>query len=281
MHRPANIFKYLILPVLIVTSAQAQMVDTPAKRAELYQDCTALTQSQPETALTQALDWRDRGGGVMARHCISLAFSALGQYDQAAQRLEKVAEDIKAGRGLDDLGPAVREAAELISDFYAQAGNAWLLAGDPVKAYSAFSQGLAEAGGDLNPVVMELLVDRARALGEAGDYAAALEDLERARLMAPDRADIYVYRASAFRFLGDYAAAAAELENALSLKADDEFALLERGNLRSLRGDRDGAREDWQKILMLYPSSSSAAAARTNIERMDVSQDTTDGDDPQ
>ncbi len=50
-------------------------------------------------------------------------------------------------------------------------------------------------------------------------------------------------------------------------------ALLERGNIRRLRGDADGARQDWLRVALLAPGSAAEAAAKANIERLDIKDD--------
>ena len=47
-------------------------------------------------------------------------------------------------------------------------------------------------------------------------------------------------------------------------------ALLERGNIRRLKGDIPGARQDWLRVAKLAPGSAEEAAAKANIERLDV-----------
>ena len=53
--------------------------------------------------------------------------------------------------------------AGLRADVLDQAGQAWLLAGDPVRAYAAAGEATALAPGD-----PELLIDRAEAAADAG-----------------------------------------------------------------------------------------------------------------
>jgi hypothetical protein len=50
-------------------------------------------------------------------------------------------------------------------------------------------------------------------------------------------------------------------------------ALLERGDIRRLRGDIGGARQDWVKVSELAPGSAADAAAKTNIERLELKED--------
>lgn len=236
--------------------------------AERYAACVRLAGSTPEATLEQALAWRDTGASAAASHCVAIVYIALDRHREAAEALEVIAEDVRRGRGLADAdAPAPEERPQLIAELYGQAGNAWLLAGDPAKAENAFTQAVTEVPERLGEGMIELLIDRARARGQAGAYEDALEDLDRAQRMAPERADIFLYRAAAFRGLDDLPAAAADVETALRLSPDQVDALLERANVRHLTEDYDGARDDWLKILELQPGSNAADAARANLER--------------
>ncbi|MCG8505966.1 MAG: hypothetical protein MI755_15280 [Sphingomonadales bacterium] len=236
--------------------------------AERYAACIRLAGATPEATLDQALAWRDRGASAAASHCVAIIYIALDRHREAAEALEAIAEEVRRGRGLpDEDAPAPEERPPLIADLYGQAGNAWLMAGDPAKAENAFTQAVTEVPERLGDGMVEFLIDRARARGQAGAYRDALKDLDRAQLMAPERADIFIYRAAAFRGLDDLPAAAADVENALRLSPDQVDALLERANVRHLTEDYDGAREDWLKILELQPGSGAADAARANLER--------------
>lgn len=129
---------------------------------------------------------------------------------------------------------------EVLAGLQQQAGNAWLLAGDAIKAHGALSQALIDAPRD-SPVRADLYIDRARASAEAGDIQAAIEDLDEAAELSPDRAEVFIYRASANRLFGNYEAATFDVNKALALAPQDREALLERGNLRRLMGADAGA----------------------------------------
>ncbi len=162
-----------------------------------------------------------------------------------------------------------------------QAGNAWLLAGDANQAYTAFSQGLTEVAAGSRQA-LELTIDRARASGVAGEYATALEDLDRVvdwamdravgetPIRAKERAEIFVLRASAYRNLQRTQEAMSDLERAFALAPDDREALLERGNLSLTIDDLVGAEADWRRLIALYPASPAAAAATTNLEQLEA-----------
>ena len=241
------------LPALPPRSAEAD--------AATYERCMKLAREDPAAARDVAEKWRDRGGGHPADHCFAVALIGLGQYRPAAARLEKLAQAM------------VHAPAPLRSEVLGQAAQAWLLAGDPARAYAADGAALAlrPADGDLR--VADLLVDRAEAAGSAGWFDKALADLDRVLKVDPARLDALIYRASAYRALGRLDPALAEIDKALNLAPDSAPALLERGNIRRLRGNTDGARRDWARVTVLAPGSAAEAAAKANIEVLDAKSD--------
>jgi Flp pilus assembly protein TadD len=112
-----------------------------------------------------------------------------------------------------------------------------------------------------------------RAVTEAGlkRYNEAVEDLNRALTLDPNRTEALVYRGTAYRYLGDQKRARADIDKALALDPRSADALLERGNLKRLAGDGAGARADWLALLRLVEQDApQAQAARANIEKLDV-----------
>lgn len=217
-----------------------------------YKHCVALARQNPTEGWEESLAWASLGGGEAARHCGAIALIGLRQYDEAATRLEEMAKESHA-------------SAVLRAGMLAQAGQTWLVAKNPERAYAAQSAAL-----QLVPDAPDLLVDRAESLAEAKNYKEALNDLDKALVGAPNRADALTFRASAKRFLDDSKGAAADIAKALSLDPLYQDAWLESGILKRLGGDDNGARQDWRKVLEIAPTSAAADAARRNIELMDL-----------
>ncbi len=256
----------VLIPPLLTGLALPAAAQVRADR-ERYEACVNKSGRAPRRALEEALEWRDRGGGVAAHHCAALALVELRRYGEAATRLEDIAREIAGGGprngGAVGFGPAMHAA------ILAQAGNAWLLAGEAGKAYPAFSDALDEVEAYSRQEV-ELRVDRARALAGTGDYEGAVDDLTRAAQIAPLNADVFVYRASARRALDLLDLARRDVETALDIDPGNVHALLERGNLLRVTGDDDGARADWSKILAAAPGTPVADVARANIRRLEL-----------
>ncbi len=216
------------------------------------QRCMELLRTDPEEARSFALTWGIATPNDGARHCEALAILALGDPARAAERLEMLA-------GRASAGAAARAAV------FAQAGQAWMMAGNALRAYGTTTMALA-----LSPDDADLLIDRAVALGSLGRYGEAVADLDHAVRLDESRPEALVFRAAARRHLDQADQARRDVEIALALAPDNVEALLERGILRQLAGDTEGARMDWERILDMAPTSAAADLAAQNLALSDA-----------
>ena len=251
----------LAFPPLFLVAAIAVAADPaelPARPrdatadAATYDRCVKLAKQDPSAAQSLAQAWHARRGAHPADHCAALALIGLKQYKEAAARLEELAAAMNTA------------PAALRADVLDQAGQAWLLAGDAVRAYAAAGQALS-----LQPNNRELRVDRAEAAASAGYLDKAVADLDQVLKSEPRRVDALIYRASANRALDRLDPALADVEKALTELPNSVPALLERGNIRRLKGDLKGAREDWERVGQLAPGSQADMAAKANLERLE------------
>jgi len=226
----------------------------PPDDAARYENCIALAKRAPADGWEEALSWTGEGGGEPARHCGAVALIGLKQYKEAAARLE-------------DLALRSQDEASLRAEMLAQAGQAWILAGNPQRAYADQTTALK-----LTPGVSDLLIDRAESLALAKNWGDALADLDAALGVAPDRVDALTYRATAKRMTGDLAGAAADAARAIALDSHAQGAWLESGAVKRLQGDAAGARKDWMQVLLLAPTTPEADDARLNLEKLDVKE---------
>lgn len=249
----------LILPILAAAllwsaTAGASPLDDPSLAGQTrYDRCLDLARKAPQSAFDAALEWKDEGGGAAAEHCLAVALVGLKHYGEAGYRLDHLAHDRTAGDA---------PTRAMILD---QAGNAWLLAGQPEDAEASFSAALKLTPG--NP---DILADRARARAMKKNWYGADADLTAALTRAPNRPELYVLRASARRALGKTKAALADLETALRLKPNYDEALVERGAMRFDAGDKAGARADWRTVIMEAPDSPAGDAARQHIQELEL-----------
>lgn len=212
-----------------------------------YDQCLDLIRKDAEEARIYADNWDLAGGGEGAKHCAALALLSAGEPARAAERLESIAR-------LSQASPATRASV------FAQAGQAWMMAGDSGRAFAAATLALS-----LTPNDPDVMLDRAVALGTLGRYGDALEDLNRVLGLDPDRAEAWVFRAAAHRHLDRTDQAEQDVARALQLAPDNAEAFLERGIIRQLRGNTVAARRDWEKAMALAPDSATADLAEQNI----------------
>jgi tetratricopeptide (TPR) repeat protein len=248
------------LLVALIASPGAALADEVLPQGPSAEDlvivhdrCVAFVHAHPQEGLERAQLWEEQGGGFYAEHCVAMALFDLHEYAKAAERFERMAT---AMMGV----PAVERAQALD-----QAGQSWLAASSPDRAKAAFDAALQLNGDDA-----ELLIDRAEADDALKQYWDALDDLNRAIELAPDRADAYFYRGTTYRRLNTLDLALQDVEHGLRLAPDAPIGLLERGNIRRLKGDLDGARSDWQRVAKLAPDSPEGRAARFNLDHLNA-----------
>jgi tetratricopeptide (TPR) repeat protein len=237
-----------VAALLAAVSCFDEAAAAPAASGQ-YEACLARAQSDPSSALMLASGWAKSGGGTAAGHCMAVALVGLRRYPEAALKLDALGQSEPATDG------------SMRIPLLDQAGNAWLLAGQPNKAIASFTAALA-----VDPLDADLLADRARAHAFNKNWAKAESDLSAALMVSPDRADLYVLRGSARHGMGRKADARADYDRALKLQPNDADALVERGTARLEGGDVAGARADWQKAMTIAPGTAAAESARQHLE---------------
>jgi tetratricopeptide (TPR) repeat protein len=233
---------------------QAQTVrlsDLP--EAEAYRTCIAQTQQNAETGFEAAIAWRDEGGGPPALHCVALALFGLGQMDEAAKRLEELA----------DAMPEASDAER--ASVLGQAGTVWLQLRQLDRAHEVLSKSIALDGR--NP---EFWIDRGEALARTGEYWGAIDDFSAALDRAPGHIDAMIFRAAAYRLLDIDDLASDDIDRVLDIAPQQPDALVELGALHAKSGALDDARAVWLQVLSISPDSAAGRAAREGLEKIDV-----------
>ena len=220
-----------------------------------YERCLAMINNDPDGADAFADAWEATGGGEGAQHCHALAQVALGNVDDGAEMLEKLAAASQA--------PSLARAS-----VWGQAGQSWMIADKPDRAYAAATQALI-----LSPDDPDLLIDRSVSDAQLDRFDDAVEDLSRALDLDPRRADALVLRGAAWRHLNHADLAADDIDRAFMIDPENPEALLERGILRQRRGDRAGARADWQQAATLAPDTATADLAQQNLALLEAGPD--------
>jgi tetratricopeptide (TPR) repeat protein len=225
----------------------------PFAGSDPYQDCVSAIAKKADDAFEKALAWRDRGGGIPAERCAALALISLDQPGEAAARLGALAQRQDAG--------SANDRASLLG----QAGNAWLLAGQPEDAETAFSAAIRLTAQDA-----DLWVDRARARAARADWANAEADINTAIGFVKTKPELFVLRASARSAQGNATGYKSDIDAALALDPTYPDALVERGAIKVKAGDAPGARADWLQVLLRAPDGPAADSVRRQIEELEV-----------
>lgn len=247
----------MILPLLLLLQtgpAAPAPAETPAAR---YARCADLAADQPEAAEAEASAWRLSGGGFQAQRCLAMSYVARDNYAAAASAFEESARWAEIAKD------------RTTADIWAQAGNAWLAAGDAPKAKTALDAALA-GGTLLGPALGEAHLDRARAIVASGDTTSARPDLDAAVRHAPDDPLGWLLSATLARRSGDAKRAQADIDEALKRSPDDASVWLEAGNVAASSGDVQGARQAWNRAAQIGGEGPVAVAARAALTQFDA-----------
>jgi tetratricopeptide (TPR) repeat protein len=235
----------LVLVLSIPATCLAQKLDPLAATPDhlrRYTECMALARKEPLKALPMAEKWKADGGGLGARHCVALAMFEAGKPAQAAAQFEAIARDMGQER------PGLR------AELWAQAGQAWMEAGQAENAAAAQGHALELKSGDA-----DLWVDRGLSYAAMRAWPRAISDFDHALTLRANSVEILVLRAAAWRNAGDSGRALADADRALKIAPDHSEALLERGFAFLARGDQTGANITFARVLKLVPPGSDAA----------------------
>ncbi|MDA8708602.1 tetratricopeptide repeat protein [Hellea sp.] len=205
----------LSLPAIAICFAStASAADLTAEFDAKHKNCLERIAVDNDLAYEEAMIWQDEGGGRRAKHCVAMALYALGHEDEAASRLDALAIASDGGTKL------------MRADFYAEAANFWLVAGEADRAYKSASDGLK-----LRKDHVDLRIARARAYAILGRYDYAETDLTSVLVFTPDNADALRYRADAKMKQGRLAEAKIDIERALRADPTEVETALLRGQI--------------------------------------------------
>lgn len=209
---------FIALLIAAFPVAQSSTADVVRAERERLNECLDLVDEDAEMALEESLAWIGEGARPAARYCNAMALLGLGEYRDAAARLEELANAPDAG-GLGDRAV-----------YLAQSGNAWLVAGYPDAAIVALTNSLK-----IEPEDPGVLTDRAAAYLGTDQYELAQADLDAALALVPNSVDALQMRAQLFLENGDYDAAEADINRALLLDRENINTLVLRGDIREAR----------------------------------------------
>ena len=244
----------LMLSLLLLAGPQSV---TPAD-LQRYDRCVGLAQSDPAAAQADAGRWRIAGGRYLAQQCSGIAHATAGNWVSAAAAFTDAAHAAEIAK--DDVA----------SGYWAQAGNAWLAAGEPAKARAALDAALA------TPALTglqrgEAQLDRARALVAADDLAGARGDIDSALTNAAADPLAWLLSATLARRVKDLPRARHDIAEALKRAADDASVQLEAGNIAAMGGNEAAARAAWAEAARIAPDTPIGKSAIAALRQFDGS----------
>lgn len=205
----------LLLPfVLFSASAAAAQTTTGPER---FQTCVAAIDQDAAAAYEEAMAWAADGNSMFAYRCAAMAMVGQNRYAEGARRFEQLATALGTHDGA------------LRAELFSQAGNAWLLDRDPARARSALTRAIVLMEGD-RVYMPDLLIDRARAYAQEGDYRHAEEDLSTALDLRANDSLALRLRSSARMHQNSFDLALADAEAAVAADPSNVDALLMRGH---------------------------------------------------
>ena len=257
----------IALAAALQASAPNPSAATPQSDADRLRACLALVRSNPQQAATEAQAWVTEGGSgrLSARRCLGLAFAVQEQWAAAATVYDQAAQDAEAA---SDPGRA---------GFRAQAGNAWLAAGEPQRALQALDAALTTPG--LAPVQRgQALLDRARAQVALGRADRARADIDSALQLLPNDGFAWYLSAALARRSNDPVRAASDIARARTFSPDDPDVLLLAGTIVGQAGNMNEAYTLYRRVVELAPDSDAgrqAAASLATVREVEEAAPTT------
>jgi len=245
----------LVSLCLFSLSTPSLAQETTQDKGVRYRECMAVSRTAPSAGVDAALAWQGVGGGHAADHCLASSLFFMGHYARAADRFEKVAQE-------------VRQSAAFKAEVLSQAANAWFLAEDSARAYGVMSAAIG-----LNDQKAAYYVDRARFQDALGAQAEAITDLTHALGLDENYGEALIYRASLYRQQEAVEAVFQDVSKALALDPSASLGYLERGMIYRLQGKDAAARQDWVMVLESTDAETVRTVAQRNLELLDLDQE--------
>lgn len=238
---------------------ELSIIDAPQPTSWLAQ-CLDQLEDEPTRAHVQAQIRRDTTNGedrVLANHCLGLASTELGRWEEARAAFTAARQETPA------------EETRLRARFGAMAGNAALVTGDLPGALvlldAARADALAAQAGGMPGLIA---LDSARVLVGLEQLDAAEAALAEARMFQPDDAETRLLSATLLRRMGKLADAQEQVEEAARLDPTAPAIGLEAGVIAILDGREEAARSSWQSVIDLSPGTEFATSAQSYLDQL-------------
>lgn len=241
------------------TPAPAVEVAMPNDPEVRLNVCLNLANTSPKLGEAAATRWRGEGGGYLAKQCLGVAYANQERWPAAASAFEDAAHDSEVSR------------AAKTDEMWAQAGNAWLASGDPVKARRALDAALV-TGNLQGHALGEVHLDRARTRVASGDLEGARSDLDRALTEVPEDSLAWLLSATLARRTEDDARARTDITEALRLSPENPAIHFEEGLIAGTQGDFTAARSAFSRVIELAPGTPLSDQARGWLDKLGSQQ---------
>ena len=238
---------------------ELSIIDAPQPTSWLAH-CLDQLEDEPTRAHVQAQIRRDTTNGedrVLANHCLGLASTELGRWEEARAAFTAARQETPA------------EETRLRARFGAMAGNAALVTGDLPGALVLLDAARADAlAAQADGMPGLIALDSARVLVGLEQLDAAEAALAEARMFQPDDAETRLLSATLLRRMGKLADAQEQVEEAARLDPTAPAIGLEAGVIAILDGREEAARSSWQSVIDLSPGTEFATSAQSYLDQL-------------
>ncbi|MDJ0641388.1 MAG: hypothetical protein QNJ15_01095 [Erythrobacter sp.] len=246
---------------LIDRPPRENAIEAPSNpTSEWLQQCLDQLDEDAARAHTQAQIRRSETSGpdrVVANHCLGLAATELGLWNDARMAFVAARDETPAGE--------LRTRAR----FGTMAGNAALGGGDAEAALQLLNDAREDARSAASATLEALAAaDAARALVTLDRMDEALSALDTATRIEPNQAEGWLLKATLLRRLNRLGDAQAAIETAGGLAPLDGQIGLEAGVIAVLSGREDAARRSWQSVIESQPDSLAARTAKSYLAQI-------------
>lgn len=208
----------LAIAISLLPVSQSAIADIERAEQKRLNECITLSEEDAEAAYEESLRWLGEGARPRARYCNAIALLGLENYQEAAARLEELANAPDAG-GVSDRAL-----------YLAQSGNAWLTAGYPEAAVTTLTNAIK-----LTPKDSDLYIDRGAAYLTLKRWQEGIDDLDVAIEAQPRNVEALQLRSRAWLNLEEYDKAEADMKAALAIDAENIDTLVLRGDIREAK----------------------------------------------
>nr|WP_281501251.1 tetratricopeptide repeat protein [Erythrobacter sp. F6033] len=252
---------------LIHRPPRSNVIEAPANPTSAWlSECLDQLAEDPARAHSKAQIRRTETSGadrVIANHCLGLASTELGLWDDARAAFLAARDETPEGEN------------SARARFGTMAGNAALAGGDAEAAAAMLTAARQDASTAASATLEALAaIDQARALVALNRGEDALNALSAATQLEPAMVEGWLFKATLLRRMDRLDEAQTAIERASDLAPVDGQIGLEAGVIAVLSGREDSARKSWQSVVNTQPDSPAAQTAKSYLAQIGPAADT-------